>query len=52
MQKYEVLEMVWVPADLVATLEVAKLVPPLELLLVSWGYYDPEYLIRAHKKNK
>ena len=42
MWKAVVLEVVWVPAYLVAPSEVAKLVPPSELLLVCWGYSDPE----------
>ena len=42
MQKDLFLEVVWVPDDLVAPSEVAKLVPPSEVLLVFWGYSDPE----------
>ena len=42
MWKAVLLKVVWVPDEVVAPLEVVKLVPPLELLLVSWGYYDPE----------
>ena len=42
MCKAVVLEVVWVPADLVAPSEVEKLVPPLDLILVCWGYSDPE----------
>ena len=41
MWKAVVLEVVWVPAEVVVTSEVAKLIPPSELLLVCWGYYDP-----------
>ena len=36
------LEMVWLLAELVALLEFAKLVPPSELVLVCWGYYEVE----------
>ena len=34
------MEVVWVPAEVVATSDVAKLVLPSELLLVCWGYSD------------
>ena len=40
--KAVVLEVVWVPSEVVAPSDVAKLVPPSELLLVCWGYSDPE----------
>ena len=36
------LKVVRVPADLVAPSEVTKMFPPSELLLVCWGYSDPE----------
>ena len=45
MWKYVFLEVVWVPAEAVATSEFAKLVPSSELLLVSWVYSDPEIFI-------
>ena len=34
--------MLWVPDEVVALLEVAKPVPPLELVLVFWGYSGVE----------
>ena len=43
MWKAVLLKVVWVPDEVVAPLEVVKLVPPLELLLVCWGYSDPEH---------
>ena len=42
MWKVVVLELVWVPAELVAPSEVEKPVPTLGLILVFWGYSDPE----------
>ena len=42
MWKEVVLEVVWVPAKLVAPSEVAKPVPPSGLVLVCWGYSKPE----------
>ena len=40
-----ILEVVWVPTEEVAPLEVAKLVPPLELLLLCWGYSESENVL-------
>ena len=37
-----VFEIVWVPDVVVAPSEVAKLIPPSKLLLLCWGYSDPE----------
>ena len=41
--KAVVLEVVWVPDEVVALSLITKLVPPQELLLVCWGYSDPEH---------
>ena len=38
-----VLEVVWVMAEVVALSEVAKPVPPSELVLVGWGYSIVQY---------
>ena len=42
MCKAVVLEVVWVPAEVVAPLEVAKPVSPSELVLICWGYSEVE----------
>ena len=42
MCKAVLLEVVWVPVEVISPSEFAKLVPPSELLLVCWGYSDPE----------
>ena len=42
MWKAVVLEVLWVPSKVVSPSEVDKSVPPLELILVCWEYYDPE----------
>ena len=42
MWKAVVLEVIWVPAEVIVPSEVAKLVPPSELLLVYWGYSYPK----------
>ena len=42
MWKASVLELVWVPTEMFEFPEVAKPVPPLDLILVCWEYYDPE----------
>ena len=36
------LEVVWVPDEVVLPSEVAKPVPPSEMILIFWGYSDPE----------
>ena len=42
MWKALVLEVMWVPSEVVAPSEVSKTCPPSELLLVCWGYSEPE----------
>ena len=42
MSKAVLLEVVWLPDEVVSPWEFAKLVPPLELLLVCLGYSGPE----------
>ena len=37
------LKVVWVLFEVVAPLEVAKTVPPSDLVLVCWGYSEVEY---------
>ena len=41
--KDAILEAVWVLTDAFVTSEVAKLVPPSELVLVCCGYFEVEY---------
>ena len=43
MWKASVLKLVWVLFEVVAPSEVAKTVPPLDLVLVCWGYSEVEY---------
>ena len=43
MQKSAVLEVVWVLTEVFAPSEVTKPVPPSELVLVCWGYFEVEY---------
>ena len=38
-----VMELVQVLNEVFATSEVAKTVPPLEMVLISWGYFEVEY---------
>ena len=42
MWKDTLLEAVWMLADVFAPSEVAKPVPPSELVLVCWGYFEVE----------
>ena len=41
-RKAEILEVVWVPTEVFVPSEVAKPVPPSELVLVCWGYFEVE----------
>ena len=43
MLKVDFLEVVWVLTDEFAPSEVAKPVPPSELVLVCWGNFEVEY---------
>ena len=42
MFKADLLEVVWVLTDAFAPSEVANLVPPSELVLLCWGYFEVE----------
>ena len=42
MCKASVLELVWVLTEVFSLLEVAKTVPPSELVLACWGYFEVE----------
>ena len=43
MWKAEVFEVLWVLNGLFAPSEVTKPVPPSEMVLVCWGYFEVEY---------
>ena len=42
MRKAVVLEVVWVPDEVFTSSEVAKIVPPPDLVLLYWGYFEVE----------